>query len=203
MIELNPEDRIAKGGGRDVYQHPDDDGLLVKIYRPKPKRFRLGAYFEAETWRYGRYREWYVEYKHYIACLNRRGNCPSYMPELRGFCDTSLGLGQLVQKISDEGSPTLSTTLKHLKKLQEISFEEIAPLVEQLFQDFGDDKVIFRDLTPSNICVLRDADNKPLRLVVVDGLGDFTYIPLRSYFDVAYRIWHKDEKSKLLAYLRD
>ncbi|SIT90555.1 PhoP regulatory network protein YrbL [Yoonia rosea] len=203
MIKLNPEDRIAKGGGRDIYQHPDDDGLLIKIYRPKKKRFRLGAYFELETWWFGGYREWYVEYKHYIACLNRRGNCPLYMSELRGFSDTSLGLGQLVQKISDEGSPGLSITLRHVAKQQEISFDDIAPLVDQLFQDFGDDKVIFRDLNPSNILVVRDADKRPLRLVIIDGLGDYTYIPTRSYSRIAYRLWHKHEKSKVLAYLQE
>ena len=201
MIELNSDNLLASGGGRDVYQHPHDQDLLLKVNRNKPARPSLKAHFQIEKRRFGPYREWFVEHRHYIACLNQRGSGPSYLPEFRGFTDTSQGIAQIVEKIRDADSGNLSKTLTQSLQSPDVNISELTALIEQLFRDFGRDRVVFRDLNPTNLCVVRNREGRPSHIVVVDGLGDFTLIKVRSYFVSAYRKWHRGALAEVLRYV--
>ena len=196
MIELAAENRLTAGSGSYVFQHPHDDGLLLKVFKPGASKQSLKSVFQPEKRRYGRLREWFVEYHHYIACLHRKGRCPDYLPRFCGFTDTSLGPAQVVEKISDEASSSLALTMKQYLAAPDADTDAVFSLSARLFDAFGRDRMIFRDLNLSNICVVRDGGGTPERLVVVDGLGDFTLIPLRTYSDTAYRKWHRSAHAK-------
>ncbi len=198
MISFNDKHKpLAIGAGRAVYQHPDDPNSIIKIYHDQSEPQSL----RSEARQFGYLREAFVEYKHYITVLYRHGSCPPYLPEFRGFVTTSIGIGMIFEKIMDEGQASLAMTLQHALHDDNIDKKALRFLIVSFCEEFGRDRVVFRDLMPRNICVVRNKDNTVKRLVAVDGLGDFTLIPLRQKFKTAYWYWHRKVTGRLLANL--
>ena len=200
MLDLTDQRlRLASGGGRVVYQHPDDPTSVVKVHHAPDPNLGLLRRLRPATRRFGPFRESYVEYKHYVSALNRHGRCPDYLPEFRGFVDTSQGIGQVFQKVSDAGSDALAPTIAEETATGRSDAERLVREVRRFFAAIKRDRVIFRDLSLRNICVVHDAKGEITRIIAVDGLGDFTLIPVRSLFATAYDRWHAKAERKFLA----
>ena len=75
--------------------------------------------------------------------------------------------------------------------------EQVKPLLDEFFTDIGTHYVVFRDLHPGNLCVVRDEQKVPVRIVCVDGLGDYTLVRLRRSSKAAYRSWHRRTHERL------
>ncbi|WP_114964327.1 YrbL family protein [Alkalilacustris brevis] len=195
-IHLDPDAAVAHGSGSLVFNHPEHDKLLIKVFRSRDKPAKVSDYLRPTKRRFGAFREWYVEYEHYLRLLKRTGKCPDYLPRFYGFENTNLGPGQLVEKIVDVDSGRMSRTVSQYLRPPPCSVEELhAPLVE-LLRKIQRDGAVFRDLNLSNICVVMRGDT-PTRLVVVDGLGEFTMILARSNFRWIHSLWMRQAKTKL------
>lgn len=200
MIDLSdPTLRLAVGGGRVVFQHPGNPTSIVKVHRDPYIEPGLIRRLRPSTRRFGPFRESYVEYKHYVAAMNRHGSCPEYLPEFRGFVDTTLGIGQVFQKVSDDGSEDLAPTVAKVIASGRFDGERLVAEIREFFAAIKRDRVIFRDLRVENICVVHDAEGGIRRIIAVDGLGDFTLFPMRSIFATAYDTWHAKAERKFLA----
>ena len=186
---LQLTDKVAEGNGSLVYAHPTIPGRLVKVMKDDHAAERRGLLTRPQKRKFGAFREWAVEYDHYLTLIARTGGCPAYQAGFYGFEETRFGVGQVVEKISDEGSDDLARTIGELVKGG--GDKGVAQnLLDGFFQAIEKDRAIYRDIHLWNLCVVHRADGTPDRLVAVDGIGEFTVFPLRSYSNKAYRSWH-------------
>lgn len=142
------------------------------------------------------YREWHSEYEEYIAALKKIGQCPDFLPRYLGFVNTSYGTALVVEKAHDEGSTNVASTLDAFIGTSDCG--RVSELLEDFFSKIARHQIVFRDLEPANLCVIKNTDGTPVNITCVDGLGDFTLIRVRVWSKLAYRIWHKRERTRLL-----
>ena len=200
MLNLSdPRLQLACGGGRLVYQHPEDPTSIVKVHRVLQGKLGPLRKLRPAARRFGPFRESYVEYKHYVSAMNRHGRCPEYLPEFRGFVNTTRGIGQVFEKVSDDGSDNIARTISDEIATGRFDGERLLSEVRRFFAEIKRDRVIFRDLSIDNMCVVHDAQGRITRIIAVDGLGDFTLIPIRSLFATAYDAWHAAAERKFLS----
>ena len=148
LINLDdPKLQLAMGGGRVVYQHPKVSTSVIKVLRLEAQKTTTLQRLRPSVRRYGYLREWYVEYAHYIASLNRGERCPEYLPRFLGFTDTTVGIGQIFEKISNEDSSDIAPTLSDLIALGNFDREELEEAVRRLFEALKRDRVVLRDVT--------------------------------------------------------
>ena len=149
-----------------MYQHPEDPTSIVKVHRVLHGKLGPLRKLRPAARRFGPFRESYVEYKHYVSAMNRHGRCPDYLPEFRGFVDTTLGIGQVFQKVSDAGSEDLAPTIADEIATGRFDGERLISEVRRFFAQIKRDRVIFRDLSVQNICVVHDAQGEITRWMV-------------------------------------
>lgn len=200
-LQVSPDDVLAAGGGTQVFYHPENEGVLLKVFKPKRVTFKkkVTRILRPSKRRFGMYREWFAEHDEYIATINKMGRCPDFLPRFLGFTNTSLGPASMVENVHDAGSNALSQTLRDFIGTQDV--ELVKPLVDAFFDEIAEHRVVFRDLHPGNLCVVRDEQKVPVRIVCIDGLGDFTMVRLRRYSKAAYRSWHTRVHARLLGEL--
>ncbi len=100
-INLIESEYLAEGNTRRVYLHPDRDDVIIKIAKPNNMPW-LKRYVRPLNRRFGPLRNEYREYEAYFAYVSQRGDLPPFLPVLKGFVKTNLGVGLMSEKISDE-----------------------------------------------------------------------------------------------------
>ncbi len=169
--------RLARGGSRDVYQHPDHDHLLVKIVRAaSAKDAASGKPWVGTLRRYGLYTPYVREMKEYIAVHVRSSGSPRCIQRCHGLVDTNLGLGMVVEKLcgADGG---LAPNIGRLVRTQGIT-TQLWESVAEFHEEIRKHRLIVNDMNPSN--VVRAIEGGEERLVLVDGLGEKNLIPVRT-----------------------
>ncbi len=169
--------RLARGGSRDVFQHPDHEHLLVKIVRAASKKGPAsdkpwGSAFR----RYEFYTPYVREMKEYVAVHVRSHGIPRCIQRCYGLVDTNLGLGMVVEKLcgADGG---LAPNIARLVRTHGITtrlWESVAGFHEEIRKH----QFIVNDMNPSN--VVRALEGGEERFVLVDGLGEKNLIPIRT-----------------------
>ncbi len=202
FIDLSSAVLCGEGGGSRVYYHPDFDNVLLKV--PKNRKIvklrrKVTAFLRPSKIRFGAYREWYSEYEEYIAALNKLGKCPDFLPRYLGFVDTSNGPAIMVEKAHDEGSTDIALTLAAYVGGEDN--DVIIKLLEDFFAKIAHYRIVFFDLGPRNLCVIRDINGSPVNITCVDGLGEFVFIRARVWSKLAYHFWHKRERERLIRLL--
>ena len=175
MLQLSQATPIATGKHRQVYQHPDEPGQLVKVIRAE----LLGSTADAQRHRWprtGPYRGYVREFKEYLASRNADpGRSP--LAQVIGLADTDLGVGLVVEKICDADgalAPTLATWLRRdgfTAPMQQALDVLLAALLRH--------NVIATDLHAFNLVCASDGGDAP-RLVMIDGFGEKNIVPHRS-----------------------
>jgi len=179
MVRLDPNQYLAKGGGRLVFQHPQNRGLLIKVHRPdRLKNDGPERRFRAEL----------AEVNQYTRLATRLGHCPVNVAAIYGLEDTNMGLGLVVEKVSN-GDGELCMTLRHYLQCGSADWESAEKLIREFFAFSRVYGVVLRDLRASNFSVVVNQEGRPLRIVLIDGLGELTLIPLRSKSMFANRLW--------------
>jgi hypothetical protein len=189
MIELSTRTPIAIGQLRQIFEHPSDSDLLIKVVRPEAIAARWGG---ARRWykripRALHYTGYVRELKEYIAIQARtpHGNPP--IARMVGVVHTDMGLGLVSEKVRDDhgaAGPTLA-------KLYE-QHGGYAPWVEDALAVFLRDlqacNVIVGDLHAWNLVYGSDSRGGP-RLVLVDGFGEKNIVPANS-ISRAFNRWN-------------
>ncbi|NSX53233.1 YrbL family protein [Parasulfitobacter algicola] len=178
MLDLEKLQPIAKGGKKDVYQHPHDDGLLIKVIsdRRQKKEACRGLWERLKKPSYTR--EYLREIDMVYRTVKKAGNYdkPLPIPSIIGLIHTSKGLGLTCEKICD-GHGDLAQTLRQIIKqgeFDDIMLNKFNNFVQACF----DLQVVTTDLMQDN--VVYDRKNDCFR--AIDGFGELTAIPLRVWF---------------------
>lgn len=170
-----------------IFQHPHDERLLIKVMREE--RFSPGRYVQSVPWlrirrRYGVYRTYTRQISEYLELRARFRGEPIPVEHLLGVADTDLGLGLVVEKIvGRDGRP--APTLRHIVLTEGYS-QELEDRVIQLRDEVIEKDIITGDLHDSNI-VAGYSESRGDSLVIVDGIGDKTLIPINSYSRIINR----------------
>ena len=196
---LDPEGYIASGRGSLVFNHPNDPKILLKIAketRPAKLRRRMSRSLRPNKRRLGKFREWHRETEEYIAAMHKIGGLPSCLPAPRGFVQTNLGPAYAVEKISDENSTDLALTIEGY--LKDHDAQELRPAIDSFFEYVERYQIIFFDMKLYNLCVVRDASGKPIRIVSIDSIGEATVLQVRKWSSKAYKHWFEKAREKFL-----
>lgn len=173
-------DEIARGSERHVYLVPGAPDMLLKVMRSK--HLRTIAQSDDKTFRgWLKIRKAYALYRREQKAWNDamlraaiRGNSPP-LAGIGSLVLTQSGLGQMVERIVDaEGrtAPTLDDLLH--EPLRPDMLEALNAFVAALY----DWHIPAYDLGPKNI--VWDAASR--RFVLVDGFGDRSVLPLKTWF---------------------
>jgi len=196
-VVLSDDLFIAEGAGRRVYRHPSHDGQIIKIQKAsRKKRFRkLRAFFDRNKRRFPTIKLSWVEVDEYAAMVSRTKCVPDFYTQFRGFIETDQGIGcifDMVQTPNGELAPTLSEfALKHPNEPQ------IVQAIETLWDEIVRFRVVVWDPNFSNLLVAGSLETG-IHLVIVDGLGERTYIPIKGLFDREFRKYCKKRRAKML-----
>lgn len=183
-IILGDRKPLFVGHKRAVYQHPYDPGLLIKIIRPDTieRRWGDGARWYKFKRRPGRYVNFHRELGEYI-CLRANHPAPSSaIQPIQGLVETDLGLGLVVEKLTDRNG-NLAPTLKSLLLRSGLT-KELSSQLDTLYTELLRSGVILSKLNTRNIVQAWDA-TRGTRLLIVDGIGSKAVIPIYSISTLA------------------
>lgn len=180
MLLLKALSPFASGGNRLCYIHPRFHDRCVKVRRPDfsledrrrkkgfPKNLRPLSAFDDS-----------LEEFNVMRVLDRMFGSELYQHVSRcfGFEETDMGQGLVSELICDDNQ-RISQTLKKL-----IWDEGVTPEIERAVQAFAafwvNNGVPSRDLLLHNIVAQRTEAGAIRRLVVIDGLGSASFIPMQ------------------------
>lgn len=195
ILDLSGQKPLAAGRKQSVYDHPEIAGLLVKILTDGPERRRLFPRYS--EYRYGSYRPWHREASEYLSILNRGSAEIERLSRFYGFVPTTSGPGLVVEKLTGPDgrlAPTLREQVRATPKGSQ-QRDLLRAEVEDLLGDLSRARIIVGDLHAGNIVRAAERDN---RLVIVDGLGERTLLPLTQISNTAYRAAHERRRRNLM-----
>jgi hypothetical protein len=99
-IDLQDKQPLVSGAYRDVYQHPHDDDLLVKVVKPLAvERYARRAPIYG-AWRGNwQYRNQSREIEEYLALRRKNQHTLPFIQHFVGVVDTDFGFGMVVRKV--------------------------------------------------------------------------------------------------------
>jgi len=153
--------KIAEGGSRECWRHPQSSQLCIKVNKPNRQRDQNRL-------------DW-----HYARSLMRRKVAGPHLPKYHGLVMTDRGEGLVMDLVVDhDGTPSLT----FLEALRSHAFtrEQITMMVDEAFDWIRRKNIIVADYGYDNLMVQAQADGT-YRLVFIDGLGG-------RYFNLRYRI---------------
>lgn len=125
------------------------------------------------------YRVYLNEISEYVTSTTRpSGIWQVPMARIVGVAQTSLGLGLLVEKITDDAG-NIAPTVRDLANAGKLD-EQLSMQLDELFKDLADAHVVLHDVSPSNIAFGKNADGKQ-GLYLIDGFGVLPLIPLYAW----------------------
>lgn len=182
-LDLAGAQVLARGADRYVFQHPNEPSLLIKVINTEA----YAAYLERKPFkrfykqfqRESAYRVYLDELAEYVTTTTVPSgvwNVP--MARVVGLAQTTLGLGQLVEKITgDDGG--LAPTLAQVIARDGIG-AELSDRLDAFFEDLIDAHIVISDMSAKNIALGRNADGKP-GMYLIDGFGVLPLIPLYAW----------------------
>ncbi|WP_167390156.1 PhoP regulatory network YrbL family protein [Achromobacter marplatensis] len=182
-LDLSAEHPLATGGDRHIFQHPHAPSLLVKVMDMRARAVYLEARpFKRWYKQYQResaYRVYLNELSEYVTTTTRpSGVWQVPMARILGVAQTTLGLGLLVEKITDAAG-NIAPTVADLARqglVDDVFFGQL----DEFFADLADAHVVLHDVSASNIACGLNADGKQ-GLYLIDGFGVLPLIPLYAW----------------------
>ena len=188
-IHLSIEEKIAEGGERLVFAHPDDPTRLIKVIKPRHKD-------EFDRWTFGHLTQRYIpstrwrpivkQYDEYQRLMLNRNYDPNFdlpISHLYGFVKTNLGLGCVTERVTDAdggNAPTLAQLVRE-KALDEEGLQELNTFIQRLYSvsvcasDVGSKNFVFGQRHIGT----KGKKSKPC-WVLIDGFGDRFAIQIRT-----------------------
>jgi hypothetical protein len=193
MIRLKDAEIIAAGSMRDVYRHPDDPALLVKVVRPSviDTRFGRGSpWYKLKRRRYRHLIAVLREVREQIAVHAEGGAHPRFLQRIVGFVETDLGMGLVVEAVRsrDGGYAPTVAELAHTGRID----GPVMQALDRFLDEVVASPAIVADLNPFNV-VYCDAPPHAPHFVLIDGIGHKNLIPLER-ISSAINSWSKARK---------
>lgn len=178
-ITLSHLSPAASGKTRDVYRHPDDETLLVKVIRADAieKRYGRGRPWYKTTRRYRHFISYLREIREEIALRAQLAQHPDSLQKVVGFADTDLGFGLVVEAERDREG-TLAPTLPELIEAGRYDARTHAEL-KACLDELKELPVVLADVHGDNL-VYAWSPERGNHFVLIDGIGCKTLIPFNS-----------------------
>lgn len=175
MFRLADVTPIATGHVREVYQHPDDDDLLIKVISSASieERWNQAPWYRRIA-RSGPYKDFVREFREYVTGVYTGGYDTSPIARVVGLEMTDIGLGQIVEKVrTPDGklAPTLHDWVARDGFSAKVQSE-----LEQFYARLLSHNTIAADLHAWNVVYGEDSRGGP-RLVMIDGFGEKNIVP--------------------------
>lgn len=183
-IDLGDCVLLKSGRTRNIHEHRDLPGLLIKTLQPGvvDEAGHIKAY---EWWKKGRPHGAYFAFRREIdefivLCRRYYRREPPILPFARtyGLVQTSAGLGLVVERIA-EVSGGLAPTMIELIRRKGFG-ERHAAAVERFLARSRDLHVVFGDLSINNI-VYTEARDPAGEFIAIDGFGEKSTIPIHRW----------------------
>ncbi|MGE8655690.1 MAG: PhoP regulatory network YrbL family protein [Achromobacter sp.] len=182
-LNLDDETPVAVGGDRHIFQHPHAPSLLVKVMDMQAR----AVYLETRP-----FKRWYKQYQResayrvylneiteYVTTTTRpSGVWQVPMARILGLAQTTLGLGLLVEKITDAAG-NIAPTVADLARQGRMD-DTLSAQLDEFIEDLADAHVVLHDLSPSNIACGQNADGKS-GLFLIDGFGVLPLVPIYAW----------------------
>lgn len=180
MLLLSKAKPIGVGGHRNVYVHPDNPTLCVKVLHEPWQEInrRLNDPFRLvrPRWHYDENRS---ELRELLRLKRRLGPLHGiHFPEPYGLVETDLDEGLVVERVFDNDGQT-SLTLKNYLWLYGLD-KKCAEALEVFWSFLVKHSVAVRDPMPHNL-VVQQNDDERLRIVMIDGFGSSDFLPFRYW----------------------
>lgn len=177
MIELKFKDRIYEGGYREIYQHPANENICLKILKKEAlaRAIKRKKRYTDENMRD------YEAYRILSASIGEK-YC-QYIPKCYGFMETSLGTGLAVGLVRNhDGTPSrnLQEWLTEHTEAKPDAFESVRSALCEFFDFFYYHGIVTRKFQTFNLTVQRKTEGYQIWLV--DGLGNSDFLPLSHRF---------------------
>lgn len=174
--------RLGQGCSKIVFQHPIYPSKVIKIMNPTlihndggfKKHNKIKRQFAQ-----GAYRQFRREFIQYLQlCKNHYKNNRFIFPveTIYELVHTDQGLGLVVEKIISPNGEGL--TLNDLCNRKEFG-DKHAQALDSFFDACCDLHIIFGEVNISGIMYTEERNNKP-EFVLVDGMGEKLFLPLRA-----------------------
>jgi len=175
MFRLADATPIATGHVREVYQHPDDNDLLIKVISSASieERWNKAPWYRRRA-RSGPYKDFVREFREYVTGVYTGGYDTSPIARVVGLEMTDIGLGQIVEKVRTPDG-RLAPTL-HDWVAREGFNARVQSELEQFYARLLSHNTIAADLHAWNVVYGEDSRGGP-RLVMIDGFGEKNIIP--------------------------
>lgn len=186
MLTLKHTQPVISGTNRHVFQHPDNDGWLIKVIRAEiadnhrkggPTKRKKGRSYRYPS-RHGVYTSFIRELDEYLAVRARHCEHVPCIQQMFGIVETDFGLGLVVEKLRGRDGHLAST----LRKLVETNgfTQEIRKKFDEYIDVIVGHDIVTSDFNPNNIVYAVD-EKFGERFVLVDGLGEKAAIPVNKY----------------------
>ena len=200
LVELKAARPLASGAYRDVFQHPGDDGLLIKVIRPLfAKRDAQRANWFEKWQGLGAYKGLMREIEKYLVLRERGQHDLPFIQHFAGIVETDLGLGMVVRKVRARDGG-LAPTLAEVVRTRGLDPYLVAR-IDALRDDVIRHHVVFGDISANNIVEAADAEHGH-RLVIIDGLNDRLWLPVNSLSVTFYRAYCDRRFARMMDMLR-
>jgi hypothetical protein len=186
-IELKGARPLVSGAYRDVYQHPHDDNLLIKVIKPDViEHYAERANLYRARYGTGPYKNFLREIEEYLVLRRRGQHSLPFIQHFAGVVETDIGLGIVVRKVRGRDG-NLAPTLAALVTDRGMT-AELTALIDALRENVVSKHIVFGDISANNIVVSDDAEHGR-RLVIIDGLSDQLWLPVNSMSRWVNRIY--------------
>lgn len=158
MIILSKEHYLGEGEQKQVFLHPDDEGLCIKFAK-KDKRRKAGGL------------------KREIRYTKKFQGVLEFLAKYRGELETNMGKGHLfdlIRNSNGEISATLSSSFRELDQ------NVLVGKIREIYQTLLKEGAVVSDLHVSNILV-QLLGNSDYKLVLIDGFGNSDLIKICDY----------------------
>jgi hypothetical protein len=186
-IDLENKQPLVSGAYRDVYEHPHDDNLLVKVVKPLVvERYAQRASIYSRWRGNWQYRNQSREIEEYLALRRRGQHTLPFIQHFVGVVDTDFGFGMVVRKVRGRDGE-LAPTIMELVERSGLT-PEIRSRMADLLADVIRNHIVFGDISGKNIVHADDKEHGN-RLVIIDGLSDRLLLPVNSWSPIVNRVY--------------
>jgi PhoP regulatory network protein YrbL len=198
VINLGDRAPIASGSTRDVYLHPDDASLLIKVVPAGviEKRYVRGRPWYKTPRRYRHFMTYLREVREQIALRAQNNTHPCSVQRIVGFAETDLGFGLVVEAARDRQG-RLAPTLPQL--IAEGRFDAATRAdFEACLKELIELPIVLADLHTANF-VHAWTEAHGDHFVLIDGIGCKNLIPFNRLSPLVNRYSKRRRIQRLLS----
>lgn len=184
MLEVSQLKKLGRGTVKNVYQHPQDNHLIIKTIQPQLVA-RDGGFLKHSSFKravyQGVYRQFRREILQYLQLCKThysRGIFQFPIETPHGLVPTSEGLGLVTEKIlAPDGK---AWTLEDLAKGPGLEAKHYQAL-DRFFNDCVQQHIVFGEVNDAGLLYTEMRSGRP-EFVLVDGIGEKLMLPMRAMF---------------------